>query len=92
MKPSIALTCLVFAVPAHAEDVLIYRPIPGTSVPDYGGPAQVLRGDTLYPVLPGTRTPDYGSNNRIIIRGGKAYPVLPGTNTPDYGKAKRVWR
>ena len=92
MKHIVTLSILLLALPAQAEDVMIYQPIPGTSVPDHGAPAHILRGDTIYPVIPGTRTPQYGSDDRTILRGGKAYPVIPGTNTPDWGKAQRVWR
>jgi hypothetical protein len=73
-------------------DTEIWRPIPGTSTPDDGGPLSIERDGVIYPAIPGTRTPDYGSSDRRIIRDGTIYDAIPGTNTPDYGSGRSVIR
>ena len=81
----------VLATSALAE-TQIWRPIPGTNTPDYGGPLYIERDGIIYPAIPGTRTPDYGSDDRRIIRDGKVYDAIPGTNTPDYGSGRWLLR
>jgi hypothetical protein len=90
---SVMLLCVGvgFAMQA-AADSEIWRPIPGTNTPDYGGPLSIERDGVIYPAIPGTRTPDYGSSNRRIIRDGTIYDAMPGTNTPDYGSGRSLIR
>ncbi|HSO81799.1 hypothetical protein [Thiocapsa sp.] len=83
---AVALTPLAYA------DTDIWKPIPGTQTPDYGGPLLIERDGIVYPAIKGTRTPDYGSSDRLIIRDGKIYNAIPGTNTPDYGSGQRLLR
>ena len=95
MRSILWLTLLgvgIGAAPSVAADTEIWRPIPGTNTPDYGGPLYIERNGIIYPAIPGTRTPDYGSKDRRIIRDGKVYDVIPGTNTPDYGSGRWLLR
>jgi hypothetical protein len=86
--PIVAVTL----IPIASADTEIWRPIPGTETPDYGGPLLIERDGIVYPAIKGTRTPDYGASDRLIIRDGKLYNAIPGTNTPDFGSEQRLLR
>ncbi|NCA71255.1 MAG: hypothetical protein EOM91_14360 [Sphingobacteriia bacterium] len=78
--------------PLALAETQIWRPLPGTNTPDYGGPLDIERDGIIHPAIPNTRTPDYGSKDRRIIRDGKVYDAIPGTNTPDYGSGRWLLR
>ena len=48
------------------RDKIIRPLIPGTSVPDYGAPAVIIKDGKVYDLIPGTHAPDYGSGRSII--------------------------
>ena len=48
------------------RDKIIRPLIPGTSAPDYGAPAVILKDGKVYDLSPGTHVPNYGSGRYII--------------------------
>ena len=48
------------------RDKIIRPLIPGTSAPDYGAPAVIIKEGKVYDLIPGTHVPDYGSGRYII--------------------------
>lgn len=48
------------------RDKIIRPLIPGTSAPDYGAPAVIIKDGKIYDLIPGTSAPDYGSGRYII--------------------------
>ena len=48
------------------RDKIIRPLIPGTSAPDYGAPAIIVKDGKVYDLIPGTHTPNYGSGRSII--------------------------
>ncbi len=48
------------------RDKIIRPLIPGTSAPDYGAPAVIIKDGKVYDLIPGTHVPNDGSGRSII--------------------------
>ena len=48
------------------RDKIIRPLIPGTTAPDYGAPAVIIKDGKVYDLIPGTQAPNYGSGRYII--------------------------